>query len=427
MEKRVMRDGKRRRSVVAAAALLSGVLTLSACGGESGSTGGGSDAGSAKKPEKEQAQVDKAAAEKASDARIVITPKDGADNASIHAAKVAVKDGKLTSVTMKAAATGQEVEGTLAADGSGWKPNGQLERATRYTISAEAEDSEGRKALENVTFTTVSPDNSFIGYFTPEDGSTVGVGMPVSLNFDKGITDKKAVQAAIEVNTTSGQEVVGHWFSDTRLDFRPKDYWKAGSKVTVDLNLDGVEGAEGVTGIQDKSFSFTVGRSQVSTVDVKTKTMKVVRDGKTVKTFKISAGAPETPTYNGQMVISEKYKETRMNGATVGFTDDDGKGEYDIPDVPHAMRLSTSGTFIHGNYWGADSVFGNVNTSHGCVGLNDVQGADDPSQDGAWFFDNSLLGDVVIVKNSPDKQITPDNGLNGWNMSWEDWKAGSAL
>ncbi|MGY1454466.1 L,D-transpeptidase [Streptomyces sp. SS8] len=426
MEKRVMRDGKRRRSVVAAAALLSGVLTLSACGGESGSTGG-SEADSAKKPEKEQAQVDKAAAEKASDARIVITPKDGADNASIHAAKVGVKGGKLTSVTMKAVATGQEVEGTLAADGSGWKPNGQLERATRYTISAEAEDSEGRKALENATFTTVSPDNSFIGYFTPEDGSTVGVGMPVSLNFDKGITNKKEVQAAIEVNTTGGQEVVGHWFSDTRLDFRPKDYWKSGSKVTVDLNLDGVEGADGVTGVQDKSFSFTVGRSQVSTVDVKTKTMEVVRDGKTVKTFKISAGAPETPTYNGQMVISEKYKETRMNGATVGFTDDDGKGEYDIPDVPHAMRLSTSGTFIHGNYWGADSVFGNVNTSHGCVGLNDVQGANDPGQDGAWFFDNSLLGDVVIVKNSPDKQITPDNGLNGWNMSWEDWKAGSAL
>ncbi|WP_101256379.1 L,D-transpeptidase [Streptomyces barkulensis] len=427
MEKRVMRDGKRRRSVVAAAALLSGVLTLSACGGESGSADGGSDAGSAKKPEKEQAQVDKAAAEKSSDARILITPKDGADNASIHAAEVGVKGGKLTSVTMKAAATGQEVEGTLAADGSGWKPNGQLQRATRYTISAEAEDSEGRKVLENATFTTVSPDNSFIGYFTPEDGSTVGVGMPVSLNFDKGITDKKAVQAAIEVNTTSGQEVVGHWFSDTRLDFRPKDYWKAGSKVTVDLNLDGVEGANGITGVQDKSFSFTVGRSQVSTVDVKTKTMEVVRDGKTVKTFKISAGAPETPTYNGQMVISEKYKETRMNGATVGFTDDDGKGEYDIPDVPHAMRLSTSGTFIHGNYWGADSVFGNVNTSHGCVGLNDVQGADDPGQDGAWFFKNSLLGDVVIVKNSPDKQITPDNGLNGWNMSWEDWKAGSAL
>jgi len=35
-----------------------------------------------------------------------------------------------------------------------------------------------------------------------------------------------------------------------------------------------------------------------------------------------------------------------MNGRTVGFG-----GEYDIPDVPHAMRLTTSGTFVHGNYW----------------------------------------------------------------------------
>jgi lipoprotein-anchoring transpeptidase ErfK/SrfK len=113
-----------------------------------------------------------------------------------------------------------------------------------------------------------------------------------------------------------------------------------------------------------------------------------------------------------------------MNGATVGFTDDDGEGEYDIKDVPHAMRLSTSGTFIHGNYWGGDA-FGNYNTSHGCVGLADAQGADDPNTDGAWFYENSLLGDVVIVINSNDQTIAPDNGLNGWNMSWADWVAGS--
>ena len=47
------------------------------------------------------------------------------------------------------------------------------------------------------------------------------------------------------------------------------------------------------------------------------------------------------------MVISEKSEVTRMNGATVGFG-----GEYDIKDVPHAMRLADSGTFVHGNYWG---------------------------------------------------------------------------
>ena len=58
-----------------------------------------------------------------------------------------------------------------------------------------------------------------------------------------------------------------------------------------------------------------------------------------------------------------------MNGDTVGFG-----GEYDIKDVPHAMRLSTSGTFIHGNYWGASGIFGTTNASHGCVGLRDVRG-----------------------------------------------------
>ncbi|MYR15483.1 L,D-transpeptidase family protein, partial [Streptomyces sp. SID724] len=97
-------------------------------------------------------------------------------------------------------------------------------------------------------------------------------------------------------------------------------------------------------------------------------------------------------------------------------------GEYDIKDVPHAMRLSTSGTFLHGNYWGASSIFGNSNTSHGCVGLRDVRGGYDSKTPAAWFYDKSLIGDVVIVKNSHDKTIQPDNGLNGWNMDWEEWK-----
>ncbi len=417
-----MTDSKRRRGLMAASALLGGVLVLSGCSG--GDDKGGSSAQSSKKS---QAEVDEAAAKDTSKARIAITPKGGADNVSINrGTKVTVTEGKLTEVTMTSTA-GDKVAGTIAADGKSWKPDAQLERSTTYKISATAADSEGREAHENGSFTTVSPDNSFIGNFTPDDGSKVGVGMPVSINFDKPITDKAAVQKGITVTSTSGQEVVGHWFSPQRLDFRPQEYWKGGSTVTMKLELDGVEGAEGIYGVQDKTVTFTVGRNQVSTVDAKSKTMTVTQDGKTVKTIPISAGAPDNPTYNGQMVISEKFKETRMNGATVGFTDDDGKGEYDIKDVPHAMRLSTSGTFIHGNYWGDDSIFGKANTSHGCVGLNDAKGANDPNQPGAWFFNNSLVGDVVIVQNSPDKTIKPDNGLNGWNMDWAQWKAGSAV
>ncbi|WP_175411816.1 Ig-like domain-containing protein [Streptomyces sp. TRM64462] len=425
MEKRVMTDSKRRRGLVAASALLGGVLVLTACNDGDATADGANGAG--RSPDTSQAQVDEAAAQKTSKARIEITPKNGAINASINNdAKVTVSDGTLTEVTMTAP-DGTAVKGEMAADKKSWKPSVQLERATTYKIAATAQDADGRQAHENASFTTVSKANSFIGNFTPEDGSTVGVGMPVSINFNKPITHKKAVQAGIEVSSSSGQEVVGHWFNSQRIDFRPDQYWAEGSTVTLKLELDGVEGSDGVFGVQQKTVTFKIGRNQVSTVDVKTKTMTVQRNGKTIKTIPISAGSPETPTYNGQMVISEKFKETRMNGATVGFTDDDGKGEYDIKDVPHAMRLSTSGTFIHGNYWGDDSVFGNVNTSHGCVGLNDVKGAGDPNQAAAWFYDNSLIGDVVIVKNSKDKTIKPDNGLNGWNMDWAAWKAGSAL
>jgi len=415
----------RHRSIAAASALLGGVLVLSAC--SSGSADDGSGTSSQKSASAEQKKADAAAASDTSEAQIAILPKDGSINAGINDdAKVSVSQGTLTNVAM-ATDSGTPVKGTLAADGTSWTPDGQLDRSTTYKITATAKDSSGREAHENASFTTVSPAHSFIGNFTPEDGSTVGVGMPVSINFDKAITDQKAVQSGITVSSSSGQQVVGHWFNAQRLDFRPEDYWKAGSKVTLKLALDGVEGANDTFGVQQKTVSFTVGRSQVSTVDAKAHTMTVVRDGQTVKTIPISAGSPENSTYNGQMVISEKFKVTRMNGATVGFTDDDGKGEFDIKDVPHAMRLSTSGTFVHGNYWAADSVFGNANTSHGCVGLNDAKGAKDPNQPAAWFYDHSLIGDVVTVKNSNDKTIAPDNGLNGWNMDWSAWKAGSAV
>ncbi len=404
-----------RRGLAAAALLAAGALALTACGGDA--SGANNKDG--------QAGADAAAAKDASDAKIKVSAKDGSSGASINGTNVKVSGGKLTKVTLTRVDTGEKVAGSISADGSGWKPDVQLERGTKYQLAASAKDSEGRSAAENSTFTTVSPANSFIGTYTPDDGKTVGVGMPVSFNFDKAITDQKAVQSHITVSTSSGQQVVGHWFGNQRLDFRPKDYWKAGSKVTMKIDLDGVEGANGVTGVQDKTVSFTIGRSQVSTVDMNTQMMTVERDGKPLKKIPISGGSPENPTYNGQMVISEKFKETRMDGSTVGFTKKDGKGEYDIKDVPHAMRLSASGTFIHGNYWGAPSIFGQAGTSHGCVGLRDAKGANGDTP-GKWFYDNSLIGDVVVVKNSKDETVKPDNGLNGWNMSWDEWTAGSA-
>ncbi|MFE9625047.1 Ig-like domain-containing protein [Streptomyces sp. NPDC052016] len=385
------------------------LLAVTACGGS-----GDSDSGSQNAKGKE-ASGSATAQSGQSEAVVSIAPKTGASDVDTSGVlKVTATKGKLTEVTVKDD-KGTAVPGTITADGAGWTPSTHLAAATKYQVHAVAKDSEGRTAAEDASFTTLTPENTFIGNFTPEDGSTVGVGMPFSVRFTRGITNPDDVERAITVKTEPAVDVQGHWFGNDRLDFRPEQYWKAGTKVTVKLNLDGVEGRKGVYGKQSKTVSFTIGRNQVSVVDAKKHTMKVMREGKVVKTIPVTTGKPGYATWNGQMVISQKFTVTRMNGDTVGYD-----GEYDIKDVPHAMRLTDSGTFVHGNYWGGDA-FGNYNASHGCIGLRDVRGGYDSGVPAAWFFNQSIVGDVVVVKNSTDPTVEPSNGYNGWNMSWAEW------
>ncbi|MFG3253153.1 Ig-like domain-containing protein [Streptomyces sp. NPDC048172] len=410
--KTVARDklnGESRKQIIGGSAaglvvlLVVMLLVLTTCGGSSSGADGGDGEKKAKGP---------------SEAVVTLAPKDGADEvATSGKLRVSAAKGKLTEVKVQDSKD-NVVKGRFLDGRTAWKPSTHLNAGTKYTVDAVAKDSEGRESAKHGSFTTFVPKDTFVGYFTPENGDTVGAGMPVSINFNRPIANREAVEKAISVKADPEAEIEGHWFGDQRLDFRPKEYWKAGTKVTADLNLSGVEGSNGVYGKQRKTVKFTVGRQQVSVVDAKKKTMTVTRNGKKIKTIPITSGSPANPTYNGKMVVSEKHQVTRMNGDTVGFG-----GEYDIKDVPHAMRLSTSGTFIHGNYWSGEGAFGKVNASHGCVGLFDARGGGMKGTPGAWFFRNSMVGDVVEVKNSQDETIKPDNGLNGWNMSWEKWTA----
>ncbi|MFJ9120862.1 Ig-like domain-containing protein [Streptomyces sp. NPDC102394] len=353
---------------------------------------------------------------------IRVSPDDGSKSVRPDRRLVVrVPSGRLESVKVVKAQDAQESEvpGHVSEDGLRWEPDdGRLALAAKYTVDAVALDGHGRRSARHTTFTTYVPDERFVGYVTPENRATVGTGMIVSLEFNREIENRAAVERAIRVTARPAVEIRPHWFGRARLDFRPEHYWKPGTQVTVDLRLRDVEGAPGVYGIQDRTFSFTVGRSQVSLVDAARHTMQVRRDGALLATVPITAGSPKHTTYNGKMVVMEMLEVTRMNSRTVGFG-----GEYDIPDVPHAMRLTDSGTFVHGNYWAPDAP-GRVNVSHGCVGLRDVKGGGSGTPAG-WFFDRSLIGDVIEVVHSNDKKVAPDNGLGGWNMGWKEWKAGS--
>ncbi|MFD4400479.1 Ig-like domain-containing protein [Kitasatospora sp. NPDC058478] len=403
------------------------VLLLAACNDTksadaNGSGGSGGSGGSAGTPGASSGSGGTSSAPKTSTAVITVTPADGAASASFsEPVKVTVSNGTLGTVKVTDS-TGKELAGQLASDGASWTSAAAPASGTKYTVAATALDKDKLEADANATFTTATPANTFVGYFTPEDGSVVGVGMPVSITFSKPITDRKAVQQAITVIAEPGVEIVGYWFSSTRLDFRPQEYWAKGTKVTLKLRLKDVEGAKGVYGTQSKDVRFTIGRAQTSVADLAAKKLTVTTDGQVSAVYKISGGSPEHRTWGGKMVISEQFQQTRMNSQTVNLG-----SEYDIADVPHAQRLTTSGTFIHGNYWSSSSIFGGQNTSHGCIGLQDAKGAQDGSTDGYKFYKSSMVGDVVEVVNSGDKTVAPDNGLNGWNLGWAAWKAGSAV
>ncbi|MGA5701125.1 L,D-transpeptidase [Peterkaempfera bronchialis] len=391
-----------RRSRSARAAVGGALVALAALAGCGPVATGGSSSDGVRLP-------------RVSRAVIAITPADGAAEVPpTGAVRVTATHGRLTSVRL-ADDSGHTVPGRLTPGGAVWEPDGRLALSTRYTLDAVARDPEGLEAARHAAFSTLVPKHTFVAFFTPEDGSTVGVGMPVSLRFTRSITDRAAVERAVRVSSDPPVPVRLHWFGDRRLDFRPKFFWSPGTRVVLSLGLRDQEGAPGVYGVQDKEVRFTVGRSQVSTVDVGSRTMAVRRGGHLLRTIPISAGSPQHPTYNGYLVISEKYAVTRMNSHTVGLG-----SEYDIPDVPHAMRLTGSGTFVHGNYWADPSVFGTRNTSHGCVGLPDVKGGGARTPAG-WFFSRSLLGDVVRVVGSGDRTVAPDNGLGDWNLPWARW------
>lgn len=407
--------GTARRSAKGLLALALGAVLLgaTACGGSGGHSskadqpdgkGGGAPAASPTTP--------------ASQASVSISPRDGATSVDTSGAlKISAAKGKLTKVTVTSSG-GTAVDGAISADGTSWTPAGHLRTDTKYRVSATATDANGRSTVRRSTFTTLRPRAVNYGIFNIAPGSTYGVGMEVSIRFNKPVANQAATHKGITVTASSGVDVEGHWFGNQRIDFRPEHYWTPGTKVTLHLRLNGVEMSPGVYGQQWKDVSFTVGRSQTSVADNKSKTLKIYRNGSLYKTYQASLGDSAHTTYNGKMVIEEKDRVVDMDSRTVGLGH-----AYNIKDVPHAMRLSDSGTFVHGNYWRPLSVFGHENTSHGCVGLHDVKGGGDSGTPAAWFYSHSLIGDVLEVVNSPDKVVAPDNGLNGWNMSWSTWTA----
>ena len=325
--------------------------------------------------------------------------------------------GDLSEVSVTSA-DGHEVAGDV--EGHTWTATSRLKPATEYTVTVAAvgPDAETTSTVTS-SFTTHQPAVTAT-YGIVYNGQTVGVGMPVSIQFDSAVTDEKyrqSIEEAVSVTTSPQTEGAWGWLDNRQLMWRPKEFWAPGTSVTINAPLTGFQTGEDKWVAEDASGSMTIGRRQLSTVDIADHRMTVNRDGQTIKTYPVSSGRPgkETETRSGMKVVIGKQREMTMDASTLGIDKDDE--DYYKVETDYNVRVTWTGEFIHSAPWSVNAQ-GHTNVSHGCVNM--------APENARWFFENSLPGDPVNFTGS-SREFLPTEGIGVWQYSWEQWQQQSAL
>ncbi len=300
-----------------------------------------------------------------------------------------------------------------------WTATELLRPSTTYTFTIAATGPDGTATTTSSTFTTLKPKVTATYGLIP-NGGTVGIGMPVIVQFGSGVVTKAQraeVEKRVMVTTVPTQPGAWGWLDNRQLMWRPQDYWIPGTKVTVSTPLHGLQTGDGKWIAGDDGTSFTVGPSMVSTVDMNAHTMTVRRDGAVLRTIKVSTGKPGalTETRFGTKVIIERNSAITMDSATVGIPK--GDPNYYKIDTKWNLRLTWTGEFIHSAPWSVNAQ-GTENVSHGCTNLAPA--------DAEWMFNISKMGDIVNFTGS-SRAFNPTEGIGVWVYDFAGWKAQSAL
>lgn len=328
---------------------------------------------------------------------------------------VTLAAGKLREVTVSAA-EGKALTGRISADGRTWTSDRVAAPGTAYRV--EARDTGG--GSDTASFTTVAAAKVNKLTLAPGKNTTAGIAQPLSIVFDNPVKDRAAVEKALKVSTSNNTEGSWGWLRDysgrDRVDWRPKEYWKSGTRITLDAQLNGVDsGPSGGFFVRDYATTFTVGASQVVKVDLDRHRLALRRDGRTVMDVPMSAGTPggDKASWRGTAVLMAKEGTINMRSETVGL------GHTYDKMVDYSMRLTWSGMYAHAAPWNT-AYFGRANHSSGCVGMSDA--------DAASLYLQAHVGDPFEITGADAKgTVAEGNGYGAWNVSWSDWQAKSAL
>jgi len=340
--------------------------------------------------------------------KVTITPANGATGADPSAGiTVTATRGTLKNVTVRT--PGDAVSGSLSQGGTVWHSQWTLDVSQSYTVTAIASGSGGTVTTTS-TFRTLTPSRTFSTEILEGYNQSYGVGMPIILYFSQHITDKAAVERALQITTS--KPVVGAWYWDdpcnmapTCAYFRPRDYWPSGTTVSFTGRLNGVQGAPGVYGFHTLTQTFDIGASLIAIGNTQTHRTQIYYNGKLLYDWPISSGRPGDDTPDGSYLTIEKENPVQMVGPGYSIS------------VPWSVRFTFSGDYYHDAYWSVGEQ-GFDNVSHGCVNLSPA--------DAETYYNLAVPGDPITIIGSPQSG-TWDNGWTEWFLSWPQYLQGSAL
>jgi lipoprotein-anchoring transpeptidase ErfK/SrfK len=365
-------------------------------------------------------------------ATITLNPANGAANINPAAPiSVTAAGGTITSVSLVNGA-GAAIGGALSADSLTWTANQPLAYGDSYTVTANAVNTDGVAAAATGTFATLTPGNMTLPYLYNRaggsivEGGTYGVGMLIRLRWDEDITDKAAAEQALVVTTNPPVAGSWTWWDDRNMTWRPQEYYAAGTQVSVNLNVFGVQVGDNLFGQENVSTNFVIGSKHVSIADDNTHQVSVYFDDVLQRTMPTSMGrggyatgsdgqSISFYTPSGTYTVLGQANPVLMDSSTYGLPVDSPLGYKEL--IYWATQISTDGIYLHeldSTVWAQ----GNTDTSHGCLNLN--------GDNATWFYQTAQIGDIVQIQNTGGAPVAQYQG-GDWSVDWATWIANSAL
>lgn len=368
--------------------------------------------------------------ESAQPARMAMAPADGATGvAPAEPITVTVFNSEIDEVTVTGA-DGSIIRGVIADDKHSWTATDRPKYGVKYNVAGTATAADGTHQPLAGAFTTVEPKETMRAAVQIPSGQTVGIAAPIVVTFAAAVANRAAAERNLHVTATDADDqpidIEGSWgwmqdediqgdgTKQSRVHFRPKEFWPAGTKVHLEANLYGVNYGDG-WGREDVVRDFTIGPALKVVAKVESHRLLVVQDDKVIENFPVAYGMPASvddgrTTVSGVHVITEKFDLKELCNPKYGYC---GFKAY------WAVRMNNNGEFIHANQEVADKgLLGKENVSHGCVNMS--------LKDAETFYNMVYYGVPVDVEDT-GVPMTQADYIWDWTVPYTQWKTFSAL